>query len=192
MDTQGISKTQYFIGNPTTSKWSSVYFYSPQVPATFQQKGEIFAVISLSGPTSFDSIKAGDLLLDQLHEQYFESDETNSLLSLERAVLAVKKRLLELLQNDSVSSSEGIDLSLIAMVIVDGVSYVVRMGEGKLYGLRNDAIQEISSVLRDPDNRGEIKVGSFRVSETDRFLLCTANARLEVSDDDIFEFLDSF
>lgn len=192
MSKQGISKTQYFIGTPTASEWSSVYFYSPQVPATFEQKGEIFAVISLSGPTTFDSVKAGDLLLDQLHEQYFESDEQRALLSLERAILAVKKRLLELLQNDSVSSAEGIDLSLLAMVVRDGVGYIVKMGESKLYGMRNGGIQEISSVLKDPDGRGEIKVGSLKIVESDRFLLTTPHGRVEISDDDLSSILEQF
>ena len=91
-------KTEYFIGNPEHSKWSSVYYYSPQIPTTFAEKGEIFSVVSLSGPITFDAIKAGDLLLDQLHEQYFESSETDTMLALERAALAVKKRLLVIIR----------------------------------------------------------------------------------------------
>lgn len=171
--------TEYYIGNSRKNEWSTVYFYSPQIPAIYEDKGEIFAAISLSGPPSFDANMAGNLLLDQLHEQYFEADEPSALLCLEKAVLEVRKRLLELLQNDEVSSIEGIEMHIVTMVKKDDNGYLVTMGEAKIFGLRDEELADITSVLRDPDGKNEIKIGSLKINKGDKFILTTPEGDFE-------------
>lgn len=185
-------KTEYFMGSSRPTEWSSIYYYSPQIPATYEAKGELYSVISLSSPPSFDSEKAGNLLIDQLHETYFESEEKGILLSLEKAVLGVKKRLLELLASDELSSEHGIEFSMVAMSTHEEHAFIVKMGEATIWARRDNESSQLSSVLKDPDGKNEIHVGSLLLNQNDKFLLLTPEAEHELSFKDKDKLLTNF
>ncbi|MBD3362947.1 hypothetical protein GF362_04465 [Candidatus Dojkabacteria bacterium] len=185
-------KIKYFVGNTKPTEWTSVYYYSPQSPAEIEEKGEIFAVISLSSPPTFDSEKGGNLLLDRLHELYFDSEKDGVLECLESAIYGVQKRLLELLENDEISSEKGIELNLSVLVKKGRFVYIASMGESKVYGSREGKISDLSSVLKDPDGKRIMKVGSLVVKEGDRFLLLSPEGDFEIKREEREKIIDKF
>jgi hypothetical protein len=185
-------KIEYFVGATKPTSWSSVYFYAPQAPSIYEAKGEIVACISLASPPSFDSDKAGNLLLDELHEVYFESEEQNTLLALEKACLNTRKRLLELLKYDEISSEKGLDFNLSVAVIKDSSLFMVCIGDAKILGYREGEYVDLSDVLKDPDGRSSMKVGSLDLQSGDKFLLLTPRAREELTDTDLEKVFSRF
>lgn len=174
-------KFKFFAGNPHKGEWAGIHYYSPHIPAIFQQRGEIAAVLSLSGPANFDSSKAGNLLIDYLHETYFESDLESSLDALKNAVEKVKERLVEFMVNDEVSSEIGVEISLLAASIQENILYVAQLGEAKIFGYRNDELIELSEYLKDPSGKAQIKIGSTVLEKDDRLLLLTAETDFNLS-----------
>lgn len=172
---------KFFAGSPRKGEWAGVHFYVPHVPAIYETRGEIAAVISLAGPANFDSAKAGNLLIDFLHETYFEAEDESSLDALEKAVENVKGRLVEFMVNDEVSSEAGIEISLVATSIQKNVLYIAQLGEARIYGFRANRIADFSEHLKDVSSRKHIKTGSVILEPDDRILLLTAETDFNLS-----------
>lgn len=186
---QNSIKLETFAGNPRKSEWASVYAYTPEAPAIFKSKGEIFAVLSLAGPNTFDASQTGNFLLDELHESYFEAETTDNIKALQSAINNVKKRLIEFLKHDDDSSLEGIEFSLSVLVVKDTTAFFANFGESKILGFRKGEIAEITTVLKDPERKKQIKVGSMYMEKGDRLLLLSQEADFELKEkekEDIF------
>ena len=185
-------KFKIFAGNPHKGEWAGVHFYSPQVPAIYEQRGDIAAVISLAGPANFDSSKAGNMLIDYLHETYFESEAESCLDALAEAVKNVKQRLVDLMVNDEVSSETGVEISLIAASIEKDVLYLAQLGEAKIYALRKDEMVDFSEYLKDPAGKSMIKTGSAILEPEDRLLLLSAEADFNLTPKEKLAILEKF
>ncbi len=174
-------KYKFFAGNPHKGEWAGIHYYLPQIPAIYEQRGEIAAVLSLSGPANFDSSKAGNLLIDYLHETYFESDLESSLDALRNAVEKVKERLVDFMVNDEVSSETGVEISLLAASIQNNILYIAQLGEAKIFGYRTGELIDFSEYLKDPSGKAQIKIGSTVLNENDRLLMLTAETDFNLS-----------
>ncbi len=188
---EALIQKKYFIGTSSKDTWSSVYAYKPQNPEYREKRGEVFAAIQLKGPENFSLGTAGGLLLDRFHEAYFENEKDTVIVALEKALIKTGDFLREILKNDD-ADKEGVDLSMITLVIQGDLIFVVSLGGGKLYINREGELNEISSVLKDPTGAGLIKEASLVAKRGDVYLLGTPEFDKEILKQDILEVTEDF
>ena len=188
---EALIQKKYFIGTSSKSTWCSVYTYRPQNPEYRKKRGEVFAAIQLKGPEDFSLGTAGGLLLDRFHEAYFENEKDSIIVSLEKALIKAGDFLRDILKNDD-ADKEGVDLSIIALVIQDDLIFVVSLGGGKLYINREGELNEISSVLKDPTGEGLVKEASLVAKRGDVYLLGTPDFDKEILKQDILQVTEDF
>jgi hypothetical protein len=182
---------KYFIGKSKPGHWSSVYVYKPLNSAIKVKRGEIFAIISLSGPDTFAVSTAGNLILDNLHESYFENSNDSALIALEKAVKGAGVYLQKLLENDS-AADVGIDFDLVAMTILGDVVYFVSLGDNAVKVWRDGRITDLAGLLRDPIGDGIYKVASMVAKESDIFFMASNQFDKEVIEDTYIDLAESF
>lgn len=182
---------KYFIGSTKPGSWSSVYTYKPHNPEFYKKRGEIFATISLKSPVTFNVATAGNLLLDHLHETYFENDTDSVIVALEKAVTSINKYLQKLLENDDAAAT-GIEIDLTVLVIFRNIVYLINMGEGHIHVFRDGNLIDISGVLRDPTGEGIIKIGSTLVKRADIFIISTPTVVEELTYDELIQLAVDF
>jgi len=186
---------RYFIGESLPHNWATVYNYKPQTTEILEDKGEIFAVISLIAPPTFNAVTAGNLLVDCLHESYFENKKKGILDALDSAILSTQTRLSELLAHEDKIGEEGVDLNITTVVIRKSEIYFANYGSNKILLLPYETstqVIDISASLRDPFGKGIIKIGSSFLQPDQRFILLTSNAELEIEKVDLISSLSSF
>jgi ABC-type cobalt transport system substrate-binding protein len=188
---EGQIYKKYFIGKTKPGEWSSVYTYKPHNPAIKNLRGEIFACVSIKGPKDFSVSTAGNLLLDKLHESYFENHTDKTLTALEKAVLETAKYLQKLLENDSAADT-GIELDLLTVVLIDDLIFVVSFGNCSLHVFREGNISEIASMLKDPTGEGMVRIGSLIAKKGDVFVLGTPEVSEELTTDEMLDMVVEF
>lgn len=164
---------KYFVGKNKPGVWASVYAYKPNDDEIFQKRGEIFAATIIEGPKEFDSSVAGNLILDILHEAYFESEADSVMEALEESVKASKNRLLSLVENDENAAISGIDFTLVTLVLKDSYFYSVRIGEASVKVFRQGSLQDLAAGYRDPTGEHNYQVLSGVLEAGDVYLLQT-------------------
>jgi hypothetical protein len=182
---------KYFIGRAKPGEWSSVYAYKPHNHEILVKRGEIFAVISLTGPESFAVSTAGNLILDNLHEMYFENKEDTPLISLEKAVKGASSYLQKLLENDS-AADVGIDFDLITMTILGDLIYFVSLGGNVAKIWRDGRVTDVAQLLKDPTGEGLIQVGSMVAGSGDIYFLSSEQFEKEAQEDTYIDLAETF
>jgi hypothetical protein len=188
---KGEVQKKYYIGDSKPGSWSSVYAYRPHNPEILKSHGEIFAVIALTGPASFNVATAGNLLLDHLHETYFENQSDSTLIALEKAMVSINKHLQKLLENDSAAEA-GIDIELTIMVLFNDIAYLGISGAGHVYLFRDGNISEITKALKDPTGEGYVRVASLVLKRADVFMLGTPIVSDEFTTEQLLELAVDF
>lgn len=183
---------RYFVGKNKPGIWASVYAYKPNNDEIFKERGEIFAAAFLEGPKDFDASIAGNLLLDILHETYFESEERSTLGALEEAVKAVQNRLMSLVENDESAALEGINFDLVTLVVKGKYFFSVLIGDGSLKIFRAGNLQDLSAGFKDPTGEGRYEVLSSVMEKGDVFFLGTPYTMEAYSEDELFESVNEF
>lgn len=183
---------RYFVGKNKPGIWASVYAYKPSDAKILAKRGEIFAAVVLKGPKDFDSSIAGNLLLDILHEAYFESTENSTLEALESAVKTTQNRLLSLVENDESAAINGIEFDLVALVIRDNYFFSVRVGDGVLKIYREGNLQDLAAGFRDPTGEKKIETLSSLTNKGDVFFLSSPDVLEAYTDEEILEAADEF
>lgn len=187
---------KYYIGDALPNKWASVYNYKPQTPEIVESKGEIFAVINLvSEVKEFSAGTAGNLLVDCLHENYFESKKQDVTGALSAAFTAVQDRLAQLLAYEEKVAEKGVDFNLAALVIRDNEVYFASLGSHKIFLLpfaEAEEVIDITKALRDPFGKGIVKIGSSFSQVDQRFLLTTSALAAELDKEEIRSTLYNF
>ncbi len=188
---KGEVQKKYYIGDSKPGSWSSVYAYRPHNPAILKSHGEIFAVVALTGPATFNVATAGNLLLDHLHETYFENQSDSTLIALEKAMISINKHLQKLLENDSAAEA-GIDIELTVMVMHNDIAYFGISGAGHVYLFRDGNISEITKALKDPTGEGYARVASLVLKRADVFMLGTPIVSDEFTTEQLLELAVDF
>jgi len=182
---------KYYIGKSKPGFWASVYVYKPHSHDIRITRGEIFAVISLSGPDTFAVSTAGNLILDNFHETYFENRTDSALIALEKAVKGASNYLQKLLENDS-AADVGIDFDLSVITTLGDIVYFVSLGSNGIKMWRDNRMTDVDTILRDPTGEGVLKVGSMICKSNDVFLLATEHFKKEVTEDEMVELVSTF
>lgn len=182
---------KYYIGTPAKGKWASVYAYKPMNEEFMRKRGEIFAAISMTGPETFNVSTAGNLLLDHLHETYFENPTDKPMLALEKAIMSTQAYLQKILENDQAAET-GIDIDLLALVVHKRVASFVSMGQCHAHIYRDGILTDIAPALKDPTGRAQIKIGSMLLKRNDIIILSSPIVVKELTRDDIVEVCVNF
>lgn len=180
-----LIQKKYFSGRAKPGIWSSVYTYKPQNSELRRIRGEIFAVICLKGPAEFDLEVAGNMLLDKLHESYFENKEDSTLIALEKALLVAGGYLQQFLEKDTENGNKGVDLNIMTLVMLGDVVYLVTLGAGKVFALRDGIISELSDSLKDPTGEGFLAEASLIAKKGDVFIIGTPQLKKELTSDEL-------
>lgn len=179
-----LIQKKYFSGRSEPGVWSSIYTYKPQNLDLRKVRGEIFAVICLRGPEEFDLAVAGNMLLDRMHETYFENRKDSTLIALEKALLETSHYLQKFLEHDE-NGNQGVDLDIIAQAMIEDVVYLVSLGKGKVFALRDGIISELSDSLKDPTGEGMIAEASLIAKKGDVFVIGTPQLKAEVGTNEL-------
>jgi len=183
--------TEYLTGKSEDGLWSGV-FMSPPESHNSDKYGQIFGLISLSAPKEFDSKIAGDLLIENIQDVYFEdSKEENIISRLEKSILSTAKRLEHLLQREKIAAEEGIDLNIVACVILDKFVYMALLGEGGVMLMRDGNLINLTEGLKDLSGRSLIRSGSGKFINGDKFILLSSDAVLNINELEVKEVADS-
>lgn len=188
-------QSKYFVGDSLDSKWASVYGYKPQSAEIFAAKGEVFAVFKLVTTGGFNAVTAGNLLVDQFHESYFESKKEGVVEALTDAITATTDRLTQLLEHEVETANQGVDLDVAAIAIRANEIYFASLGDNKIHLLvdkKEPKLHDISEQLKDPFGKGLVKVGSSFVQPDQRYLLATPGVHAEYELTQIRDFLERF
>lgn len=185
-------KSKYFIGkHAKTGDWASVYSYKPQNDQLKNKRGQVYATIALKSSPKFAVDTAGNMLLDFLHETYFENPHTKILDALEDTLLKTSRHLKKLMMHDE-EAKEGIEMDLTIMVIVKNLAYFVNTGSGHIFMLRDGNLSHISAYLQDPIGNGEYTVGSLELVNGDVIIVGTPILNEELNLDQLLDLAVSF
>jgi hypothetical protein len=184
---------KYFIGESSEREWASVYNYKPQSPEILSEKGEIFAVIKLQSPEGFNASTAGNLLIDELHETYFESKKNNITDCILHSITAVQNRISELLVNEE-AAEEGVELDISVMVLRNNEVYFAVLGDNQILLLDEEKNRfiDLSKALQDPYGKGIIRIGSSFLFPNQKFLLTTKDIFIDFKESEVAKEVDKF
>jgi len=125
------------VGTATEKAWSQVHTFSPADEEKQRLRGELLAVLSLSGlGEGVEAVAAGREIIARLHEEYYGHLEEKALVQLKQAVKKVCSEG---------AAEAGVEIGAVA--IVGNVLYAALAGEGQLV-LQRDS--QIGVVLQGP------------------------------------------
>lgn len=177
--------TEYNNGNFRDGLWSGV-FMSPPETHNSERFGRIFGIVNLSAPKEFDSKVAGDLLVENIQDVYYEDNKDGNIVSrLEKAILSTAKRLEYLLQREEIAAEEGIDLNIVAFVVFEKYVYMALLGEGGIMLYRDGNLINLTEGLKDLTGRNLIRSGSGKFNFNDKFILLSSVAMVSINEQEL-------
>jgi len=148
-------ETAKIVGTPTDGFWSQVHTFFPQDKEKKEKRGDLLAVLVLSGvEEGIGAVAFGREILGRLHEEYYGNLEGSA---FERLTFAVRKIGLEY---------EG--LEIVAASLFGPALYLAICGEGKALLKREG---QLGIVLQ--GTRGDIQTASGLLKEEDLILLAS-------------------
>lgn len=130
--------------NPKEGKWSGVLTFEPEDQKQEKTRGRLFAVLDLTGSTALDLVHFGRLALETLKDEYYASEETSPLKSLEGAIHKAKHRLVELAFGpEGAVPDSALNYNFAAAVLWGTVLYLAKFGASGLYLRRGGRIEEL-------------------------------------------------
>lgn len=179
-------------GDSEGGNWTGV-FVMPFEGSKVNMLGQLHTIISLSAPDEFDSKLAGDLLMENMQDVYYDVETDTKVLSrIKKATISTAKKLQHLLEREEVAGQEGIDLNILSFVIKDNFVYMGLLGDGGVMLLRQDNLIDLTEGLKDLTGRDLIKVGSGKFEKGDKFALLSSGAMFEVNEENIKRSLNQF
>src|SRR3989344_393301 len=74
-------------------------------------RDELFGLITVRGNETFEAMRAGGFLVNQIEQTYLDDNEENQIKLLRKILVSIKNRLLTLVENDE--EVESIELNAI-------------------------------------------------------------------------------
>jgi|GEM_PF-3349789 len=156
----------YGAGVPKNGKFSSVLEGIGDTEDAISQRGKLFSVIEISGPSECDLNLVMSLAKDSLFESYFGNLEGTPLSALEKAVLETKEKVLNL--TDESWQGKRTDISLGAIVLWGNVVYLAQIGDSQTLLLRNSEVIPLGG-----EASGEVNLHSSVLEDGDVFISAT-------------------
>jgi len=173
-------------GNAKEGTWTGGVVSSIESNKT-KQFGQLFLVLTLEAPSEFDTAVAGDLLIENFQEVYFDEEvrEESLIRRLEKSILSAAKRLEVLLQREKVASEKGIDMAVTAAVVKGNFIYMAILGEGGVFLMRDSQLISVTNGLKDLSGRDLIRSGSGEIIENDTFIILSPQALVEIPESEL-------
>ena len=115
------------VGTPTNGFWSQVHTFSPEDPVKKEKRGDLLAVLVLSGvPEGIEAVAAGREVLARLHEEYYGHLEGSPFERLKESLAKI--------------SQESPEAEIVAAVVFGPALYLSLYGYGQVFLKRGDKI----------------------------------------------------
>ena len=146
-----------FIGKNSLQNWSQYWENEPDDLEIQSQKGHLFGLIDLSSLNDSEIKTTGHNIIDQINQDYFNSDSKDIISSLKNTINKV---------GESLESSY--QLNLVLVVILDQKIYIVSLGPNKISLNRGP---KISLLIKGDDQLSSI---SGPIKPLDRIFIMTS------------------
>jgi hypothetical protein len=164
------AKTQEL--NPKLPQYSSSFSkcltIKPENQELLLKKGTLYVMFDLSGDSNFDTELVCKVILDVLHDSYFNSESISPIQSMERSILETKEKILQLSADTLTANPQSIVLNTMSAVLWGNVLYIVQFGSIKCYTLKSGGIIPIEMI-----SEGNFSTFSKVVDEDEVLIFCT-------------------
>ena len=173
--------------NPKEGKWSNVLSFEPENEELKKSRGQLFAVLDLTGSAALDLSQFGRLTLETLRDEYYASEEPSPLQALEEAIHKAQHRLVELVFGPGGAVSDStLNYNFAAAVLWGTVLYLAKFGASGLYLRRVETIEELGGAKNE-----KVFSASGMVRNGDVVVLGSSDFRRTFSVGELPEALDS-
>lgn len=173
--------------NPKEGKWSDVLVFEPEDEAQARRRGQLFAVLDLTGSTALDLAQFGKLSLETLRDEYYSSSETSPLQALEEALHKAQHRLVELVFGPKGAVPDSaLNYNFAACVLWGTVLYLAKFGVSGIYIYRGGGIEELGE-----EKDEKVFSASGMVQDKDVVILGSSDFRRTFSVGELPESLDN-
>lgn len=146
----------------SATAFSNAIIINPEDTSALLKKGSLYAIFDVKANSEFDVLLATKVVNDILHDSYYMSETTSPIQALEKAVLDVKERVVNL----ATHSLGNTDFNIIVAVLWGNVVYIVQYGKAKSFLVRDGAINPINA-----SSEGYFSVSSGVVKGSDAIIL---------------------
>lgn len=184
--TEIIAKIQKIGGGTTPSPDSGAIAFSfieePSERELLQSHGSLYAVIDFVGVTAESVALMNRLVWDTLKESYFGSLEGTPAQSLEKAMTAVRSRLLGLSLNPlpGLESKDNLECNLAVVVKWGKYLYTALLGGTKAFIIRGTGVKEVTL-----DEGLEVGFSSHLLEDDDVILLAASKVAEDLSSENL-------
>ncbi len=130
--------------NPKEGKWSDVLVFEPEDGEAKASRGQLFAVLDLTGGSALNLAQFGKLTLETLRDEYYASEEHSPLQALEEAIHKAQHRLVELVFGPGGAVPDNaLNYNFAAAVLWGTVLYPAKFGASGIYLYRGRVAEEL-------------------------------------------------
>ena len=172
--------------NPKEGKWSDVLSFEPEDGGLKKSRGQLFAVLDLTGSAALDLSQFGKVTLETLRDEYYASEETSPLQALEEAIHKAQHRLVKLVFGPGGAVPDGaLNYNFSAAVLWGTVLYLAKFGASGIYLYRGEVIEELGE-----SGNGKVFSASGMVRNGDIAVLGSSDFRRTFSVGELPEAID--
>jgi len=154
-----VIKSAKIVGTASQNAWSQIHLFSPNEAKKIKHRGQLLAVLSLSGLNKkVEATAVGREIISRLHEEYYGNLEDKAFKRLRRAVIKVCQE-----------ANDETQVEIIAAAVLGPVVYLVVFGQGQVALHRQD---QTGLILKGGD---QAAITSGYLQAGDLYLLGTAN-----------------
>ena len=148
--------------------FSNATIINPDDEASREKYGTLYTIYDVSGVVDLDTLLVTKIVYDVLHDSYYQAENTSPIQSLEKAVVSVREKVVEL-SSDKGSQSE---FNILVAALWGNVLYLVQYGKGGSYLMRDGAIKPIQAASEGNFTvaSGVVKDGDLVIVGTHKFL----------------------
>uniref|UniRef100_A0A7C4TPD0 Uncharacterized protein n=1 Tax=candidate division WWE3 bacterium TaxID=2053526 RepID=A0A7C4TPD0_UNCKA len=169
MNKKLTAKTQKLVKTlPTLSKsFASSITIEPEESDLIEKRGVIYSVFDLTVPSDIDPLLVTKIVNDVLFDSYYSSDSISPIQALEKALVNVKDKVVQLAETQ-LKEETSASFNILAAVLWGNVLYMVQFGKGGSFLVRENAVKPVNSATE-----GSFSVASGIVKDEDVIILAT-------------------
>ena len=111
------------VETPTPSSWSQVHTFFAEDPEKSKERGDLLAVLSVSGEEGVEALALGREIILRFHEEYYGQKEASAMVQLTKAVESVVDEF----------NKKGHSLEVVAGALLGEMLYVAIYGSGDVW-----------------------------------------------------------
>jgi len=139
------AKTQEL--NPKLPQYSSSFsrciIIKPETTELSLKKGTVYTLFEISGDSNFDTELICKVINDVIHNSYYQSENISPIQSMEKSIVEMKEKVLQLSNDTLTSDPQNIKLNILSAVLWGNVLYVVQFGSAKSFLMKGGSINPL-------------------------------------------------